>query len=782
MVSLLESHSFRPSLIRHLADLPDIPDDDDSSMSMHQGMSNHRNNNNNSSNSSHYNNNNNSSSSHYNNNNSHTTTTSTIHLAPPRPRRLWKVNDTALRPFPLYAPAPSSQCVRLIPHTPPSVVAIRIAECLRRRSVAVEYDDEAAVATCVTVDRCHFTLFLWAASDKHTLRLVSSSHHHTTRQQQQQRQQQQRQQQQRQRSSTSATTSTTAASASSFSLLPANSLLLTNDAIWVEGMRQRGSLVTFHRTLQAVFHAAASYATGAEDHDDDDIVVDDDNDDNDDHDVDSTLDNNNSSNNNNNPLPRPRLYRYHGPTGRRLFQSSPLEYPRLQAMSKTTTTTFNLGMEQHTTASIDGAAGAGGADHHHYRYNGSAATTYLHPAKQPKKTTNHDLATTNNTTTNNNNNNNNHHPNTIMESSSFSSLFFSHADRTRLLPLPTMHASRVSAQAYQALEHIGHLLRKDRCEAQWLGMQQLVALTDPFASGVDTAMYAALAVLGAPIVMEYDDDNDDGDNNNNNNHHHHHGNKSNNNNNKPSSPPRDASLPREIHQQWIVRLLTDRLLPGEWPSLATTINQHTTTSSSQDVSGVAPPNTSFSFSCVQSLFGVGSHDRGDHPNNNHSLDVTTEPQPLDDDQDVTVGDEHHGGGLRSMALRALCNALTLLEDQQPHILKSVLQVQSPQLSQAPLIQALLDDVAGCSRPPAVIFGTRLASPHEAALAVRCLRILGAHSPTAKRRMLLPTSHHHIPVTVLLLDKARMVGQSTHQVLAHEANQAYHELTEDFRSC
>jgi hypothetical protein len=64
-------------------------------------------------------------------------------VAPPRPRRLWKVNDTALKPVPYFFPPLDKRCTVFVSDAPPSVVAVRIAECLRKRSVSVEYDEEA---------------------------------------------------------------------------------------------------------------------------------------------------------------------------------------------------------------------------------------------------------------------------------------------------------------------------------------------------------------------------------------------------------------------------------------------------------------------------------------------------------------------------------------------------------------------------------------------------------------------------------------------------------------
>jgi hypothetical protein len=80
---------------------------------------------------------------------------------PSRPRTLWDVQDNFLQHIPKHYPPLNPNCTIFISNTAPSVVAIRIAECLRQRSIAVEYDEESSTATAMTVDRCHFQIQLW---------------------------------------------------------------------------------------------------------------------------------------------------------------------------------------------------------------------------------------------------------------------------------------------------------------------------------------------------------------------------------------------------------------------------------------------------------------------------------------------------------------------------------------------------------------------------------------------------------------------------------------------
>jgi hypothetical protein len=70
---------------------------------------------------------------------------------PPRPRRLWKVQDTKLPLYPTFFPRPNA--------TSSCAVTDVIADCLRRWLVVVEYDEETCTAAArMTVDRCVFQI------------------------------------------------------------------------------------------------------------------------------------------------------------------------------------------------------------------------------------------------------------------------------------------------------------------------------------------------------------------------------------------------------------------------------------------------------------------------------------------------------------------------------------------------------------------------------------------------------------------------------------------------
>merc|ERR1711862_777920 len=134
-------------------------------------------------------------------------------------------------------------------------------------------------------------------------------------------------------------------------------------------------------------------------------------------------------------------------------------------------------------------------------------------------------------------------------------------------------------------------------------------------------------------------------------------------------------------------------------------------------------------------------------------------------------EENHCGVLRSLALRVFVNALEVVSKKQSDMLRSVLQGECSHLVSKRFLSALVDDLAGAIRPPAVVEGTRLSSVHEAALSIRCLGILGEHSDVAHKFLLSD-------MALESLEKARAACRSTHDVLAAEAEHTYSRLTED----
>ena len=466
---------------------------------------------------------------------------------PARPRRLWKVSDTNVPVIPPFYPTPLNP--RLCAHVAdasPSVVAVRIAEALRRQSIAVEYDEESVTATCMTVDHCRFVIHLWQA--------MAPSHNATAAVRMQ-------------------------LSSDDTSSMPGMKPI---PGLLVEFRRVSGNTMTFHSVVSALKKAAKSHGTGQD--------------------------------------------------VRPLHHTSPSEFPRYMA----------------------------------------ALTAPTPP---------------NPTTT----------------------------------PDPT---SRPPWQAIHGLEHALGLLRKDRLDAQLRGMEELLALSDAVTSGLETALTASMAILGAPLGDQ------DGD----------------------TTTTNDLSMvSTALHQNWIYRLLVDRELPDEavgGPLVA----------SSDEPDDDEGRTTGLAFLCG---FG-GEHDAS-------TLNDKQIEQMRHDR--VRMGDEYHGGQMRCMALRILANALVLLSRHNPKALYQTLSTHGAALMSEELFQALWHDAAGANRPPGVVAGTRLASPHEAAMAIRCIRLLGQAHPKAKQRLI-----KHKKSALQQLEKCYFIGQAVHEILEYEAKRTYRFLT------
>jgi hypothetical protein len=141
---------------------------------------------------------------------------------------------------------------------------------------------------------------------------------------------------------------------------------------------------------------------------------------------------------------------------------------------------------------------------------------------------------------------------------------------------------------------------------------------------------------------------------------------------------------------------------------------------------------------------------------------------------MVLEEVRHEGKLRSCALRVLCNSLAVVAEAK--MLEKVVKQAGCPLVKEQLLAALVHDLLGVNRPPSVVMaGYKLASAHEAALALRCLRILGEHSDRC--RAYLQTDQ-----ALERLETARACGRSTHLVLQQEADKAHTKMTEEVRSC
>ncbi len=269
---------------------------------------------------------------------------------------------------------------------------------------------------------------------------------------------------------------------------------------------------------------------------------------------------------------------------------------------------------------------------------------------------------------------------------------------------PTMSAADRTVVLSQALEHALSLLKKDRLGAQRLGMESLVHLTDIYSTGKDIAIQASLIlIMGVPrtnIMSEVDKD--DG----------------------WSSRIAATTTLKELNT-YLVRLLQDRVLPGD---------------SAESILNLS----------VDSSVGVAES-------------VSKKSEALDAAHTraaaILVDDTYHGGLMRSMALRVLANALTVLSESQSSLPLSLTTIlENSHFSSRKFIQSLAEDLLGATRLPAVVAGTRLASAHEATLATRCLGLLAQHCPSVRQWIISGTAS----------------GSPTWQVLQQNLHQVRHD--------
>jgi len=193
----------------------------------------------------------------------------------------------------------------------------------------------------------------------------------------------------------------------------------------------------------------------------------------------------------------------------------------------------------------------------------------------------------------------------------------------------------------------------------------------------------------------------------------------------------------EIHR-FIVCLLQDRILPEESKGEAT-------------------------------VDGVDSSVTDQNSQNEEQQELPANP--------LFVNDAYHGGLMRSMALRVLSNALTVLSQHQPELLSNLLEA-SKLLTSREFVQALAEDLVGGTRLPAVVAGTRLASAHEAALATRCMGILAENSLVVQRLVANPKAAEHPTLDIL----SKNFETIRHDALEVESRKAYELLSRDIRTC
>uniref|UniRef100_A0A7S3L4H1 Uncharacterized protein n=1 Tax=Amphora coffeiformis TaxID=265554 RepID=A0A7S3L4H1_9STRA len=276
---------------------------------------------------------------------------------------------------------------------------------------------------------------------------------------------------------------------------------------------------------------------------------------------------------------------------------------------------------------------------------------------------------------------------------------------------------------FESLEDAANLLEKDRHDAQTIGMERLVHLTDIHGVGVEVAIIAAQSLLGVPPVEE------------------------------------PSILMLNMHKDWMMGLLVQRRLPNE---KGTAVDKAEVAPTQQGAASRASR-----FACAIPKQGSLTHDTGEtttaNDEDNESARVEALLQQMREERALT-GDANHAGRLRGLLMRVWANSLQVLHKHDNIALTTLLQHQTD-ITSREFVDALLEDAEGCSRPPlAAVMGTSLATPHESVWALVCLRILSQHS-TVARRHLEKTSYAGV------LEKAVLVGSALHGVLQKEAKSA-----------
>jgi len=276
------------------------------------------------------------------------------------------------------------------------------------------------------------------------------------------------------------------------------------------------------------------------------------------------------------------------------------------------------------------------------------------------------------------------------------------------------------ANAFGSLEDAANLLEKDRHDAQTIGMERLVHLTDIHGVGVEVATIAAQSLLGVPPVEEA------------------------------------SLLMLNMHKDWMMGLLVQRRLPNEKGNAA---GKGEITPTQQGAASRASR-----LACAIPKQGKVIHDTGETTTAKDEDDESARVEALLHqmrEERALTGDANHAGRLRGLLMRVWANSLQVLHKHDNVALTSLLQNQTDMTSRD-FVEALLEDVQGCSRPPmAAVMGTSLATPHESVWALVCLRILSQHSMVVRR-------HLEKSAYAGVLEKAVLVGSALHEVLQKEA--------------
>ena len=660
----------------------------------------------------------------------------------PRPSRSWNISndDRKLPKVPeyYYPHLFDPNCTALVTDSPPSIVVVRISECLRRRSIAVEYDDDSVTAKCMTVDRTHFIVQLYRSSSSSTTTTSALTFNGG-----------EQQQQQYENNGHDITMMTgTGSSTNGVTNISSSSLLCPpNDSIIVECRKTSGDSMSFHAACYKILMAAKG------------------------------LDNGNDE--------RPS-HRMNGLEFRPELQRPKLKrsYPASSTTTTPSSSTMSMTMKRRKLP----------LPNTDYESVSDESTRY------------YSIVENNNNSSNTNNNN---------------------------------------ASYGEALEAALDLLEKDRLDCQQSGMERLVHLTTRNIVGKETSSY-----ISKRLLQQGNGDNSASSSTEKNSNNNNEGNRwrlidclmhpgaeqvselelpgegglggEGRKSSKKNSNNSSNSYNETYTTQMIRSFLESSAPPAITPFPAKKNHNHHHQRHQSLSSSLSP------FSRGQSFLRKKSSTTASATTQNRRSSDIIDNQKIaqehyPDDQDQLSPDElRHEAKLRSLALRVFCNALENLsktkelhdilypnnnntnntisakrKGQQSNNIPSTSTTTTTRWIRPTFLLSLVQDLQGAGRPPSVSeTGYKLASVHEAALAVRSLRLLsGYHSADAGKidENNADDEHNSSPqsrvrdflrseAVLERLEYARSCGRATHAVLQYEAEYIYNRLTEDVRSC
>jgi hypothetical protein len=165
--------------------------------------------------------------------------------------------------------------------------------------------------------------------------------------------------------------------------------------------------------------------------------------------------------------------------------------------------------------------------------------------------------------------------------------------------------------------------------------------------------------------------------------------------------------------------------------------------------------------------------------NGEEQEVQVDTHKNKDDEDEgdvfwSMGEMAHMSALRSLALRALSRALSLVQNTRAWR-TMISEHEDVVWTGLALPTALKKDLAGASRPPSAssLSSQHATSVHDAALAATCLGLLLGITPTTPKRAIIDEPYRQ--GVLKDLERAAHIGSSIHPVLHEAAKTAYERI-------